>query len=91
MIPLRRGSVTKMRHKGAIAGLTWQVDEFAGDNRGLVIAEVELASSPSRCRPWVGVEVTRQGKCYNGSLAQRAVHDLVHAIGSGCTVSDWRF
>jgi CYTH domain-containing protein len=45
--------------------------KFAGDNRGLVIAEVELASSRSRCRPRVGVEVTRQGKYYNGSLAQR--------------------
>jgi CYTH domain-containing protein len=62
--------------------------KFAGANRGLVIAEVERASSRSRCRPRVGVEATRQGKYYSGSLAQRAVHDLVHAIGS---VTDWRF
>ena len=38
----------KMRHKGAFAGLTWKVDECAGDNKGLVIAEVELAHEHAR-------------------------------------------
>ena len=31
-MPLPRGSVIKRCGKGAFAGLTWKVDEFAGDN-----------------------------------------------------------
>jgi adenylate cyclase len=41
MIPLHRGSVIeKVRYKIPFAGLVWEVDEFAGENQGLVIAEV---------------------------------------------------
>jgi adenylate cyclase len=74
MIPLRRGSVIeKVRHKVPFAGLIWEVDEFAGANQGLMIAEVELAHEHQQFEvpPWVGAEVTRQGEYYNGSLAQR--------------------
>jgi adenylate cyclase len=74
MIPLRRGSVIeKVRHKVPFAGLAWEVDEFAGENDGLVIAEVELTHEHQQFEvpPWVGAEVTRQSEYYNGSLAQR--------------------
>ena len=74
MIPLRRGSVIeKVRHKVPFAGLTWEVDEFAGENEGLIIAEVELAHEHQQFEvpPWVGAEVTRQAEYYNDSLAQR--------------------
>jgi adenylate cyclase len=74
MIPLRHGSVIeKLRHKVPFAGLVWEVDVFAGDNEGLVIAEVELTheQQPVELPPWVGAEVTRQAQYYNGSLALR--------------------
>ena len=74
MIPLRRGSVIeKIRHKVPFGGLIWEVDVFAGENEGLVIAEVELSHEHQDVPlpPWVGPEVTRHGQYYNGSLAQR--------------------
>ena len=71
MMPLPRGSVIKRCGKGAFAGLTWKVDEFAGDNKGLVIAKVELAHEHAR-----GAALGRrggdgQGTYRNGSFAQR--------------------
>jgi adenylate cyclase len=74
MIPLRRGSVIeKVRHKVPFGGLTWEIDEFFGENEGLVIAEVELSHEHQRIElpSWVGAEVTGQAQYYNGSLAQR--------------------
>jgi adenylate cyclase len=74
MIPLRRGSVIeKVRHKVPFGGLIWEVDVFAGENDGLVIAEVELNHEHQHVAlpPWVGAEVTRREQYYNGSLAQR--------------------
>jgi adenylate cyclase len=54
-------------------GLIWEVDEFAGENAGLVIAEVELNNEHQQIElpSWVGAEVTGQAEYYNGSLAQR--------------------
>jgi adenylate cyclase len=49
----------------------WEVDEFLGKNRGLVVAEVEL-SDPSESiifPPWIGKEVTGDPRYYNSSLA----------------------
>jgi adenylate cyclase len=74
MIPLRRGSIIeKVRHKVPFGGLTWEVDVFAGENEGLVIAEVELSQEHQLIElpSWVGAEVTGQAQYYNGSLAQR--------------------
>lgn len=52
-------------------GLRWEVDEFEGDLRGLVVAEIEL---PSEATPFdrpgfVGREVTGDAAYYNSSLA----------------------
>jgi adenylate cyclase len=74
MIPLRRGSVIeKVRHHVPFGGLTWEVDVFAGENEGLIIAEVELDYEHQHVElpSWVGSEVTNLGPYYNGSLAQR--------------------
>ena len=74
MIPLRRGSIIeKIRHKVPFGGLTWEVDEFAGENAGLVIAEVELNQEHQQIElpSWVGSEVTGQAQYYNSSLAER--------------------
>lgn len=67
--PLIEKSRTRVRH----AGLTWEVDEFFGDNRGLVVAEIELESATQKVAlpPWVGREVTREPKYLNTNLARR--------------------
>ncbi len=51
---------------------TWEVDEFHGDNEGLVIAEIELSEeTESFDKPsWIGPEVTGDAKYYNSSLSK---------------------
>lgn len=63
--------IEKRRHLIPHHGFTWEVDEFLGANRGLVVAEIEL-SSPDQvfARPtWVGEEVTGDPRYANSSLS----------------------
>jgi adenylate cyclase len=62
-----RGVVEKIRHYVPHGGLTFEIDEFAGDNAGLIVAEVELASADARFeRPgWLGREVSDRQRYYN--------------------------
>ncbi len=64
--------IEKVRHLVAHDGLTWEVDEFLGDNAGLVLAEVELESEnqPFSRPPWLGIEVTHDSRYFNSSLAR---------------------
>jgi adenylate cyclase len=74
LIALRRGAVVeKVRHVVPYAGATWEVDVFAGENAGLIIAEVELPHEDTRLElpPWIGAEVTGRSEYYNSSLAAR--------------------
>jgi adenylate cyclase len=74
LLMLRESSlISKVRHHVPWGNHIWEVDEFHGDNEGLVIAEVELHNdSESFDRPpWLGVEVTGQPQYYNSSLASR--------------------
>jgi adenylate cyclase len=67
------GRVEKRRHLVEHAGHVWEIDEFSGDNAGLVVAEIELASG-DECfeRPaWLGREVTDSARYYNLVLASR--------------------
>ena len=54
-------------------GQEWEVDVFAGENAGLVIAEIELRHEDENFDrpPWLGVEITGQAQYYNGSLSRR--------------------
>jgi len=54
-------------------GFTWEVDEFAGENAGLVVAEIELPHVDAVfARPdWAGAEVTELARYYNLALAAR--------------------
>src|SRR6478736_10205607 len=63
--------VRKVRRVIEHAGSTWEVDEFEGDNAGLVLAEVELQSEDQAyAKPdWLGREVTGDPRYYNSSLA----------------------
>jgi adenylate cyclase len=67
------GIVDKTRHYVRHAGFLWEVDEFAGDNAGLIVAEIELASADTAFeRPaWAGKEVTDELRYYNLALAER--------------------
>ncbi len=51
--------------------IKWEVDEFLGDNAGLVIAEVELETEDQDFgRPaWLGAEVTHDGRYFNSYLS----------------------
>ncbi len=52
------------------SGLMFEVDEFYGENEGLVVAEIELPSEDTAfTKPvWLGVEVTGDVKYYNSML-----------------------
>ncbi|GAB2505448.1 CYTH domain-containing protein [Arenimonas alkanexedens] len=67
------GRIDKIRHYVEVDGHTFEVDEFGGDNDGLVVAELELASADQAYpRPgWLGVEVTDELRYYNLALAER--------------------
>ena len=64
--------VEKVRHIVPFAGLKWEIDEFAGDNEGLVVAEVELCSEDQALElpPWIGKEVTNKKRYFNASLSE---------------------
>lgn len=67
------GLIDKRRHLVHHHGLLWEVDEFLGDNAGLVVAEVELESADQVFdKPdWTGAEVTDELRYYNLALASR--------------------
>lgn len=65
--------VEKWRHLVRFAEEEWEIDEFLGDNAGLVIAELELAAEHAAFArpPWLGAEVTHEERYYNFRLSQR--------------------
>ena len=66
------GVISKMRFEVKIGQHIFEVDEFFGENRGLVIAEIELISeTESFEKPsWIGKEVTNDERFYNAYLSQ---------------------
>lgn len=63
--------IEKFRREIVVAGMKWEVDEFLGDNLGLVVAEIELDSEHQGfTKPdWVGEEVTQDDRYYNSNLS----------------------
>jgi CYTH domain-containing protein len=63
--------IEKTRHVLVYQGTTWEVDDFAGDNAGLVVAEVELLSEAQAFEKpdWLGDEVTQDARYFNSNLA----------------------
>ncbi|HXH02053.1 MAG TPA: CYTH domain-containing protein [Candidatus Competibacteraceae bacterium] len=68
----RKPILEKTRHFLEYGGLLWEIDEFEGDNVGLVLAEVELDSAGQEVRlpPWAGQEVTDDVRYYSARLAE---------------------
>ena len=64
------GVIDKVRHKIKVDGGTFEVDEFHGENNGLIVAEIELKNeSDDFFRPkWLGKEVTGEVNYYNAML-----------------------
>ena len=67
------GLVEKNRHLVRHGAHLWEVDEFLGDNVGLVVAEIELGSADEAFESpdWIGVEATDCPRYYNLALAAR--------------------
>ena len=67
------GVIDKRRYYVTHAGHLWEVDEFLGDNAGLVVAEIELNSADEAfvMPPWAGREATDAPRYYNLALASR--------------------
>ncbi|MDR2488866.1 MAG: CYTH domain-containing protein [Desulfovibrio sp.] len=64
--------VEKIRYAVPHLGLLWEVDEFLGANKGLTLAEVELAAEdqPIEKPDWVGREVSADPRYCNASLVK---------------------
>jgi len=68
-----RPLVEKTRYRIPQGPVVWEVDEFEGDNRGLVTAEVELKDeNQSVTLPhWIGQEVTGDPRYFNANLVAK--------------------
>jgi CYTH domain-containing protein len=66
-----RPLVEKIRYCVEHQGLTWEIDEFQGENEGLLVAEVELEreDQPLPLPEWAGDEVTSDPRYANANLA----------------------
>ncbi len=67
------GVIDKRRYLVPCGNHTFEVDEFYGDNQGLVVAEVELSAEdePFERPPFLGHEVTGDRRYYNSHLRQK--------------------
>lgn len=71
------GIIDKTRHEVNFGSHTFEIDEFFGDNKGLVIAEVELQSTNEDFNKpnWLGKEVTGDVRYYNSQLSKQPYKD----------------
>jgi adenylate cyclase len=63
--------IEKTRHFVPYEGNLWEIDEFKGDNQGLIVAEIELSEANKIFNKpkWLGEEVTHDLRYYNNNLA----------------------
>jgi len=71
------GIIDKTRFYVKSGEHTFEVDEFYGDNEGLIIAEIELLSEEEAfVKPdWLGIEVTGEKRYYNAMLLKHPYND----------------
>ncbi|MDH3348090.1 MAG: CYTH domain-containing protein [Desulfobulbaceae bacterium] len=64
--------IEKIRYQITVTGAIWIIDEFLGENKGLVLAEIELQSEdqPIILPDWVETEVTGDPRYYNVQLVE---------------------
>ncbi len=65
-------TIHKKRYTMEVDGFTWEVDEFFGENEGLVVAEIELEHEDQAfTKPdWIGEEVTSDVRYFNANLSK---------------------
>lgn len=68
-----KGIIDKIRYFIISGNHTFEVDEFRGDNEGLVVAEIELSDENEEFEKpqWLGKEVTGEARYYNSSLSKK--------------------
>ena len=68
-----RPLIEKRRFKVPYADLVWEIDEFFGENGGLIVAEVELEDEDQLIDlpSWIGEEVTGDPRYFNSSLVSK--------------------
>jgi adenylate cyclase len=84
LIELRQGSILdKTRFHVSHEGHIWEIDVYGGENSGLVIAEIELASEDVAVEPpaWLGDEVTGDRRYYAARLAVQPYQSWVEPAG----------
>jgi CYTH domain-containing protein len=71
------GVIDKTRYEVSLGNHLWEVDEFYGNNQGLIVAEIELnGEDESFEKPaWLGIEVTGTKKYYNSQLSKLPYRD----------------
>ncbi|MEH2346709.1 MAG: CYTH domain-containing protein [Nostoc sp.] len=67
-----RPFVEKVRYKIEFSGLIWEIDEFDGVNKGLILAEVELNDENQQIElpNWIGQEVSDDSRYFNSNLVK---------------------
>jgi adenylate cyclase len=67
-----KGIIDKIRFEVKMGNHVFEIDEFYGDNEGLVMAEIELKSETETFEKpnWLGKEVTNDNRYYNSSLSK---------------------
>ena len=65
--------IEKIRYRISHTGLVWEVDEFEGENRGLITAEIELKDEHQSVTlpAWIGEEVTGDPQYFNANLVAK--------------------
>ncbi|MCF7567319.1 CYTH domain-containing protein [Sabulilitoribacter arenilitoris] len=68
-----KGIIDKMRYEVKVESHIFEIDEFFGDNEGLIMAEVELQNENESFKnpDWLGEEVTGNIKYYNSQLSKQ--------------------
>jgi len=71
--------LSKTRYEIIFNGKLWEVDVFLGDNKGLIVAEIELESEDETfdLPDWVNTEVTEEAKYYNSNLTVKPFKDWI--------------
>jgi CYTH domain-containing protein len=65
------GLIDKIRHEIQVGKHVFEVDIFSGENKGLIIAEVELETEDEKFKKpdWLGKEVTNDVRFYNAYIS----------------------
>lgn len=68
----QRPLIEKTRYRVPWQDVVWEIDEFAGENQGLIVAEVELTNAQQvlELPDWIGEEVSGDPRYFNSNLAK---------------------